>query len=121
MSKILYEIDNLNIIGDIIPYENCSREEWKITTKKEYRLDLLFNIYINWKLKTIKQDFKLVKWENRKIEISNYEKWYAIHELLFWLWYKILMRDDWEINIHCNIINRWVNQLEDHYWVQIDL
>lgn len=118
MSNILYNADNISVIWNIKVYDNYS--EVQVNPKKTYWIELIFNIFINWKLKSIKKDFPITKWTTHDYEFVDYSNWYLIHELLKDLWY--LIKEQWrddELTYSCNIINQWIHIITKDYEIEM--
>lgn len=105
MSQVIYESDNLTIVGscrDII--SGWTNTEWEYTSKLEYKLlNLIFSMHINWKLRTFDLSFKLVESEFwGEYTLDNWFVWWDIFNMLKSIWY---FQD-----LDNGVIRKWIDQ-----------
>lgn len=100
MSQIFYESDNLTIVGGYWRITGTCLPNWAIPTNSNdvvqtKTIRLHFTIHVNWRLKTFFQEYPLayskdfgLAWEESKeLTLENWNAWYAVLDVLRWMWY----------------------------------
>ena len=99
MSVLLYETDNLTIIAgksEILP----TKIDWTSSEKKRYTIRLHISILVNWKIKSIFQQYEV---DIKELKLIDYDALNALSEILSDLWYRIT----WIYSI----VEKWIEKL----------
>jgi hypothetical protein len=110
MSELLYKSDNLSVIWEIQEYPQIEPAE-NIEMPVVGILKLIFNIYVNWKLKTFGHLFNLEYSDKfcKNLTLKQWGEWQTIWDILSSLWYQI-WDFDWISGSH--IIIKWIDQID---------